>query len=208
MAKLMEPLKNDLLGIVRTKNEVSNIIGKMVSETFRVDVIQADAKEVDVGDINFTATYDSELDSMNRPCIQLYIVYSNLDEFVVFDDEMFDRVSKRLCDSISHEQIHQRQSRSRFWEDPFVYDSDNVVTYLSNKDEIDAYSYNIANELLDYADYQTVLTLLQNPSKINIEHSVNLWTYLIAFENDYNHSVIKRLLQKIVKVLPEVKNQR
>jgi hypothetical protein len=197
-----------LLGIPRHKNEISQIIGKVISETFRIDVIQADAKEVDVGDINFTATYDSDLDSMNRPCIELFIVYSTLDEILIIDDDTFDVITKRLCDSISHEQIHQRQSRSRYWEDPFDYDSDDAVKYLSNKDEIDAYSYNIANELLDYADSQTVLTLLQNPNKINIEHSVNLWSYLETFDYDYNNPVIKRLIQKIVKVLPQVERER
>lgn len=208
MKNLMEPLKKELIGIPRTKDEVSVIIGKLISEKFRADVVQADAKEVDVGDINFTATYDSDLDSMNRPCIELFIVYSSLDNILVFDEDLFDTVTKRLCDSISHEQIHQRQSRNRYWEDPFDVNPEDPVAYLSNKDEIDAYSYNIANELLDYADRQTVLTLLQDPSKIKIEHSVNLWSYFITFDYDYQHPVIKRLIQKIVKVLPDVEKQR
>jgi len=208
MKQLMEPLRVELLGIPRTKNEVSRLIGKLVSEKFRVDVIQVDAKEVDVGDINFSATYDSELDSMNKPCIEVFIVYSNLDDFVIFDDELFETVTKRLCDSVSHEQIHQRQSRSRYWEDPFDVDSDNPEDYLSSKDEIDAYSYNIANELLDYADRQKVLTLLQQPNTICIEHSVNLWTYLETFDYDYSHPVIKRLIQKVVKILPQVEQER
>jgi hypothetical protein len=207
MRALMEPLKNELLSIPRTKFEVSQIIGKLISEKFRIDVIQADAQEVDVGDINFTAEYDCEKDSMNRPCIELYIVYSPLDDMVLFDQELFDTVTKRLCDSISHEQIHQRQCRSRYWEDFYDVDTDDTVAYLSNKDEIDAYSYNIANELLDSLDYQKVLTLLQEPSTISIEHSVNLWTYLETFK-DTNHPVIKRLLKKVIKHLPLVETER
>jgi len=31
---------------------------------------------------------------------------------------------------------------------------------------------------------------------------------LTAFDNNYQHPVIKRLLQRIIKFLPEVKNQR
>jgi hypothetical protein len=204
----MEPLKAELMGIPRSKNEVSKLIGQLISEKFRADVIQVDAREVDVGDINFSATYDSDLDSMNKPCIEVFIVYCNLDDVVIFDEELFDTVTKRLCDSISHEQIHQRQSRSRYWEDPFDVDTDDTEAYLSNKDEIDAYSYNIANELLDYADRQKVLTLLQQPSTISIEHSVNLWTYLVTFDYDYSHPVIKRLIQKVVKILPQVEQER
>lgn len=208
MKQLMEPLKAELMGIPRSKNEVSKLIGQLISEKFRADVIQVDAREVDVGDINFSATYDSDLDSMNKPCIEVFIVYCNLDDVVIFDEELFDTVTKRLCDSISHEQIHQRQSRSRYWEDPFDVDTDDTEAYLSNKDEIDAYSYNIANELLDYADRQKVLTLLQQPSTISIEHSVNLWTYLVTFDYDYSHPVIKRLIQKVVKILPQVEQER
>jgi hypothetical protein len=207
MHELLSPIKSDLIGIPKPKIEISETVGRVVSEKFRVDIVQADASEVDVGDINFSAEYDVEKDSMDRPCITVFMVYNPLDDILIFDEELFENMSKRLCDSIAHEQIHQRQYRNRFWEDPYDVDIDNPIEYLSNKDEIDAYSYNIANELLDYADIQKVLTLLQEPSKIRIEHSVNLYAYLMIFENA-NHPVIKRLIKKIVKVLPEVKNQR
>lgn len=200
-------MKTSLIGIPRTKHEITEIIGKLVSEKFRADILYCDAHEVDLGDINFTATYDCELDSMNRPSIEVYFVFNPLEQLLIFDEELFDNVTKRLCDTVSHEQIHQRQYRSRYWEEPYDIDTENPFVYLSNKDEIEAYSYNIANELLDYADYQNVLTLLTNPSKITIEQSVNLWSYVQLFGNT-NNPVIKRLIKKIVKVLPEVKNQR
>ena len=205
MAQLMEPLRSQLVGIPKPVNEISGIVGEMIASNFRTDVLHADAQEVDVGDINVTAYYDPELDSMNRPCIELYMVYNTLDDVLVFDDELFNTLTKRLCDSICHEQIHQQQHRARYW-DSWEYDTDNLVEYLGNKDEIDAYSVNIANELLDFTDYQNVLTLLANPSKIQIEHSVNLWVYLQTFE--IGHPVTKRLLKKVLRRLPAVIHDR
>ena len=205
MRKLMEPLRQQLIGFPKTISEISAIIGELISTNFRADVIQAEAHEVDVGDINVTAYYDPELDSMNRPCIELVLVYNPLDDFILFDDELFDVMTKRLCDAICHEQIHQQQHRARYWiENPI--DSDDSEEYLQNKDEIDAYSHNIANELLDYTDYQNVLTLLYNPSKIQLEHSVNLWVYIRTFGVD--HPVTKRLLKKVLRKLPVVIHER
>ena len=206
MAKLMEPLRQKLIGIPKHVSEISSIIGEVIAENFRTDVLHADAQEVDVGDINVSATYDPEMDSMDRPCIELVLVYSTLDNYIMFDDELFDVMVRRVCDSLSHEQIHQQQHRARYW-DTWDYDVDDVEEYLANKDEIDAYSHNIANELLDFADYQTALTLLQTPSIIKLEHSVNLWVYLRTFGST-NHPVVKRLLKKIVRKLPVVVHER
>ena len=207
MTKIMEPLRHDLVGFIRSRDEVSNIIGKLISQTFRVDIIQAESKQVDIGDINISANYDPDLDSMDRPCIELILVYNPLDPVVLFDEELFTTITKRLCDSISHEQIHQQQHRARFWES-WYYDTDNEEQYLANKDEIDAFSLNITNELLDYTDAKNALTLLQYPSTIKIEHSVNLWAYIKTFKGNVTHPVIKRLLKKVVKLLPVVEQQR
>jgi lysyl-tRNA synthetase class II len=201
----MEPIRSQLIGIPRHVEEISKIVGSVVASNFRTDVLHADAQEVDVGDINITAYYDPDLDSMDRPCIELYMVYNTLDTILLFDDELFDNLTKRLCDTLSHEQIHQQQHRARFWES-WEYDVDDVEEYLGNKDEIDAYSHNIANELLDYADYQKVLTLLNSPSTITIEQSVNLWVYIRTFGID--HPVSKRLLKKVIRKLPLVIQER
>lgn len=214
MRRLMEPLREQIVNIPRSKGELSKIIGELLSKNFNTDVIQAEAPQVDIGDMNMNACYDPDLDSMARPCIEITLVYNPLEDLLVFDDEGFDTLTRRLCDAIGHEQIHQIQHRKRFWEtiDNYYDDNDDdLITaqkYLGNTDEIDAYSHNIANELLDYTDYQNVLTLLGNPSTIKLEHSVNLWVYVNTFERQIDHPVIKRLLKKILRRLPDLVYQR
>ena len=76
--------------------------------------------------------------------------------------------------------------------------------YLGCTDEIDAYGFNIACELLEKYNWN---------QKLVIKHlSINLkgdrkkgggWKmYLKAFEHDHNHEIIKRLKKKIIRYLP------
>lgn len=214
MFRLMEPLREKIVGIPRSKNELSSIIGEMLSVQFNADIMQAEADQVDLGDMNMNACYDPEMDSLAKPCIEITLVYSPYESMLIFDNEGFDSLTKRLCDAVAHEQIHKYQYRERFWEcwDYDIPDGEDDIKiaqmYLGNKDEIDAYSHNIANELLDYADYQNVLTLLAKPTIIKLEQSINLWVYINTFERNVNHPVIKRLLKKILKRLPSLVLQR
>jgi hypothetical protein len=73
--------------------------------------------------------------------------------------------------------------------------------YLSSPDEINAYAYNIANELLDRNSYTQVIEKLNKVRDIAIEDSVNLWAYVNAFSKDVNHPVLKRLIKKVYKSL-------
>lgn len=213
MTQLMSQIQSKVVGIPLSPDELSQLVGRLLSVNFKADIIQAEAREVDLGDVNMNACYDPDLDSMGRPCIEITLVYNPLENMLVLDDEEFVLLTRRIADVIAHEQIHQYQYRCRYWEgwEPdFDDDEDDLVIaqgYLSSKDEIDAYSHNIGNELLDYADYQTVLTLLQNPRTIKIEQSVNLWVYMATFGST-NHPVIRRLIKKIVKRLPELVLQR
>lgn len=214
MALLMDTIRDQIVGIPRKKEELSQIVGELLSVHLNADVMQSEAKEVDLGDMNMNACYDPELDSMARPCIEITLVYNPLESMIIFDDEGFGNLTRRLADALAHEQIHKYQHRERFWDSwPVDYedDEDDIIVaqkYLGHKDEIDAYSHNIANELLDYTDYQNVLTLLAKPTIIKLEQSVNLWVYVNTFGRDATHPVIKRLLKKIIKRLPDLNSQR
>jgi hypothetical protein len=73
--------------------------------------------------------------------------------------------------------------------------------YLSSPDEINAYAYNIANELLDKSDYPKVIEKLNKIKDISINDSVNLWAYVQAFSKDVNHPVLRKLIKKVYKSL-------
>lgn len=207
MTELMSSVKHQIIDTPLDKDDLSLIIGKVLAKHFNADVLQADADEVDQGDMNMNACYDPGRDEDGLSCIEITLVYSPFDEFIIFDEDGFNSLTNRLADAVAHEQIHRHQYRSRDWldtDDMPEGDDDIEIAqyYLSSKDEIDAYSHNIANELLDTLGLNQALTKLTNPRKIQLEDSVNLWVYLITFGMDIKNPVIKRLLKKVYQRLP------
>jgi hypothetical protein len=203
----MEQIKHQVINTPLYKHELSNIIGHHLAQALRVNVIQAEAKEVDIGDMNINAFYDPDEDMMGKACIELVLVYSPYEKILIFDDEGWVRLVRRIADSVAHEQRHKYQYRQRDWERWDEEESEDEIEvaqmYLGNKDEIDAYSINIANELLDNYTYNETLHCLTNPKKIDMSKSVNLWAYMTVFGMDFSHPVLKRLLKKIYKILPD-----
>ena len=77
--------------------------------------------------------------------------------------------------------------------------------YLGCRDEIDAYSFNIACELNDKFDSKhSKISKYLNTNQKNLRKRRDLYTmYLTAFGHDHNHIVIKRLKKKVVSYLPQ-----
>jgi hypothetical protein len=204
---LMEHIKHRIVNTPLYKNEVSSIIGEHLAQTLKVNVVQAEAKEVDIGDMNINAFYDPDDDMMGKACIELILVYSPYENILIFDEEGWINIVRRIADSVAHEQRHKYQYRQRDWESWGDDDSDDEIEtariYLGNKDEIDAYSINIANELLDNFTFSETMSHLSNPKKIEMSKSVNLWAYMTVFGMDFTHPVLKRLLKKVYKILPD-----
>ena len=76
-------------------------------------------------------------------------------------------------------------------------------SYLGCADEIDAYGFNIACELLDKfkGDNKAVIKYLNTRQRNSSAR--NCWiTYLKAFKYDHGHEIIKRLKKKVIRYLP------
>lgn len=181
--------------------EFVKVLGDFIAERFSVNVLHATALEVDVGDININAYYDYQDDEFCKIAIELILVTNAQEKFILFTDELYDEFVKRLADALAHELLHMKQSRARdhltieFFSDE---DCDDEIVYLSNPDEIDAYSHNIAVELEESPD---PIQKLKNPSKISIDDSINLWAYINAFGDDLRDPVLRKLIKKIYKRL-------
>lgn len=205
---ILNELKKPFINQVLTIEEFVDELGGFIGKKFKVDVTHAETPEVEANDVDFNGFYDSGLDENEDPPIEIYIITNSYDSFLILDEEGFEIIMRRLADSIIHELIHMKQSRARdFLEvDDMAYatDTDDEIEeaqlYLGTPDEIDAYAYNIACELLDTGDLVSSLKRLEKPTQIKIEDSQNLWAYIHAF-SDVNHPVMKRLIKRIYKSL-------
>ena len=210
---ILNELKPQIVNRVFTVEEIIELLGVFIGRRFNVDVTHATAHEVNPGDIDLNAYYDSGLDEAGDTSIELYLVTNHLDETMILNEKEFDSVAKRIMDSISHEMIHMKQHRARDFLElddklAFVYaDNDQLESqlYLGTPDEIHAYAFNIAEELAECPDLKK---RLETPSKVGIDESLNLWAYLHTFEKDVEHPVMKRLLKKIYKNLAQMHGKK
>lgn len=186
-----------------TVKDLINLLADFVAKRFRVNVLHSQAMQVDPSDIILAAYYDSTEDEDCKISIEVVLITNARDSVILVTNELFDVFVTRLADCLIHEIVHMKQARARdFHETDYETmhrDSvDGEIEYLSNPDEIDAYAYNIADELQENPE---PLKLLAYPSSVKIEQSLNLWVYVNAFNHSIDDPIIRKLLKKIYKRL-------
>lgn len=197
----------DLLPLVSNQffvvKDLVNVLADFVASRFSVNVLHSQAMQVDPGDVILAAYYDSTEDEDCKISIEVVLITNIRDKVILVTDELFDTVVTRLADCLIHEMVHMKQARARdFHETDYEVrhrdNTDDEIEYLSDPDEIDAYAYNIADELQENPD---PLKLLAYPSSVKIEQSLNLWVYVNAFDHSVDDPAMRRLLKKIYKRL-------
>jgi hypothetical protein len=139
------------------------------------------------------------------------MVYKKGDSSVNLTKQRFNKLCYTIADTILHEIIHMRQFRRRKFKNLPDYPSNasrsaqrEEQSYIGNSDEIDAYSFNIACELMDQFNNDQLkiikyLNLDQKGSRANF----NTWKmYLRAFDHEHDHPIIKRVKKKVIRYLP------
>jgi hypothetical protein len=206
--EIFEDLRHDVINQFHSVDDLMQLNGGFIGKRFNVDVKHAEATQVDQNDIELQGFYDGGLDEVGDIPIEIYLVTNPMQDVMIIDRETFESITRKISDTLSHEVIHMQQYRARdFLEvDRIIYVEDEDEEeenrcYLSSPDEINAYAYNIANELLDRHDLPAIKEKLEKLTEIKIEDSVNLWAYVQAFSKDSDHPVLKRLVKKVYKSL-------
>ena len=155
--------------------------------------------------------YYSSYDESYKNSIELMLVYNPIDEVLKINKSRFWRICMGFADTMLHEIIHMRQYRRREFKQLPDYASNasrdsqrEEQSYLGCSDEIDAYGFNIACELLDKnnTNLKAVIKHLNIDQK-GLRKKYDSWRmYLKAFNHDHNHIIIKRLKKKIIRYLP------
>lgn len=204
IVRVMSDLDDQIIDVMFPANELVGMLGEFIATRFRVDVMGTEANEVEIDDISVTAYYDPDLDERKKIAIELVLVTNPNCNYLVLDSITWTRFVYSVADSLAHELIHMKQTRTREFEDVSVRhatafnEHPDAQEYLADPDEIDAYAYNIAQELKVHKNPMQKLNQIKD---IKLEDSVNLWAYLHTFEKDPDHPVIKRLLKKVYKNL-------
>jgi len=202
--RIMKDLEPEVENVVFPITDFLDCVGEFIAKRFRVDVVAAQSDDVDIGDVNVNAYYDPDLDERKKISIELVLVTNPNEKYITLDKLGWTALCNSIADSLAHELIHMYQSRVREFEDVSIRQAaafgevPDAQEYLGNPDEIDAYAYNIAEELLEHKDPLSKLNSIKN---IKANDSINLWAYIHAFDQNTEHPVIKKLLKKIYKNL-------
>jgi hypothetical protein len=167
---------------------------------------------VDPNNIGLNAYYDPDEDEEEEKPFELVAVFNPNDKQITMDRAGWREFASQVIDYLEHEMIHQYQYRSRDFQPTKGFRSKATnpeikkqQEYLGNTDEIEAYAYNLANELLrkTKGNYEMTLRLLGNFSRTAITKdqagrflSPNLYGYFKDFNFDTTHPVLKRLMKK------------
>ena len=146
------------------------------------------------------AFYDSDDDFENETPIEV-VIHHNLPPDELFPPHAVTAFLIQIYDAVAHEYRHQQQSIKRnhesYWDHPGL---ENYQAYLSDPDEIDAYAFSIAIELLRFMPKERVKKYMPKIYTLGKMRnglsyvSPNLQSYLSHFRNS---QMIRRIAKKI-----------
>ena len=211
LARMLWAIYPEVVNISLTQSEFHAILAKHIKKYLPVRIAKKLDPTVEFGWVYIGGTYYSDWDADDRKCIEVVFVYNPFESHVNIDQKKFKRMCNTFSDVVLHELIHMRQYRRRDFKVLPDYESNAEMSelrqeqsYLGCTDEIDAYSFNIACELLDKLgnDRNAVIAYLGKTHRKGKLRSHSLRFYLKAFEYNHSHPIIKRLIKRIIRYLP------
>lgn len=204
-------ISNDIIDRTLSPTQIHKIIATHLKTYLPVRVNKKYDPQVEKSWIYVGGSYLSHLDQEQKKSISVDFVYNPQEKKLKLSRAKFLKISITFADVILHEVIHMRQHRRRGFEFLPDYESNSLIPeqrreqrYLGCTDEIDAYSFNIACELMDKfkKNQKNVIKYLErNIGKKDIRLG-GYKSYLKAFDYNHNHDIIKRLKKRIVRYLP------
>ena len=193
-----------------TVNQFHGMIYRHLKKYIPLRIAKSKYDKADTNSVMIGGCYYSLHDQNDKPCIEVSLLYNPKDIYLKINTRKFYRICLVIADTILHEIIHMRQFRRREFKDLPDYPSTArraskrlEQSYLGNSDEIDAYGFNIACDLLDkYKSTKDVVRHLNIDQKNKRVRYVEWFMYLKAFDHDHNHPIIKKVKKKVLQYLP------
>ena len=155
-------------------------------------------------------TYYSDLDKKkHKRFMEIVLSYHPLAEQIQMTEYRWRRLCSLFADTILHEIIHMRQYRSRNFKDIPGYESTAHYhkqridqEYYGHRDEMGAFSFNIACDLLDRFGHDPVeIRRYMDSMRAKRHKNTSYCKFLTAFDWDHDHVKVCQLKQKVLKQL-------
>ena len=155
-------------------------------------------------------TYYSDRDQAGYTrFMEIVLSYHPEAEQIRMTEYRWTRLCSLFADTILHEMIHMRQYRSRNFKYIPGYESTahyhkqrQDQEYYGHRDEMGAFSFNIACDMLDRFGYDPVeIRRYMNSMRAKRHKSTSYCKFLTAFDWDHDHPRVRQMKQKIMKQL-------
>ena len=204
-------LRPHIVGKSLKINQFQKLVSTHIRSYLPVKVLKKADFTTTSGCVFVGGIYWSQCDQAGDGSIEIHLHYNFCDEQITLTDHLFRRFCNTLSDTVLHEIIHMRQYRRRNFKSLPDYASmaesskqRKEQTYLGHNDEIDAYSFNIACELMRKLDNdkRAAGRYLKKSHKRKCTKSPTFDLYMKAFDWDQNHKIIKKLKSRTIRYLP------
>lgn len=201
----------DFIGRKIAVNDLQKYLSSHIKSRLPVKVIkrQNNPKQKP-GLVYVGGTYHSEADRKGQSrFIEVVLSYHPDDQIINLNKYRWARLCSVFADTMLHEIIHMRQYRSRNFKDIPGYESTAYYhkqrvdqEYYGDRDEMGAFSFNIACELVDRfgTDRRAIKNYLDS-NQARRHKKTTYYSYLKAFDWNHNHPRIRQMKQKILKQL-------
>lgn len=161
------------------------------------------------GLIYMGGAYYSDYDRQGRRQIEVVLSYNTYDTFLKLTKKQWSRLCSLFADTILHEVIHMRQYRTRKFKAIPGYESTVEFAkqrrdqeYYGHKDELGAFSFNVACELVDKFGYDPdAIWQYMDSNRAKRNKKTTYFKYLAAFDFNHDHKIIRKLKRKVMHQL-------
>lgn len=210
IAEHLSSLSLELVGKRLPIEAVYKKIGNRLKEKYPISTCKHRRINQEKQRIYIGGYYLIQQDKTQRRSIQIVFQFDRDEKQIKFNKTRFASTMILIADTIMHEIIHMRQYRRRNFNtlpDDKLYVAKrlhgSLQEYYGSKDELDAYSFNIACELIDrFKTPEAAGKYLNSNPKVRNQQLRSLKKYMEVFKQNHNHPVIKKLKKNVIKYLP------
>ena len=156
------------------------------------------------------AYYSSDDQCGSARYIEIVLSYYMFDETLVIKRKRWERFCRLFADTMLHEIIHMRQYRTREFKAIPGYESTAYLAkqrrnqeYYGDKDEIGAYSFNMACELVDrFGTDIDAIKLYLDSNAVKRHKRSTYYRYMQTFDWNHGHKIVRNIKKKVLQQIP------
>lgn len=208
---MLNGIQSKVVGRRLSVDVLHDLMSKHIKRHLPIKVrLDRDPKN-DKGYVYVGGTYYSQPDKHQYGrAIEIIFSYNSDQKYFTLSRHRWVRICSLFADTMLHEIIHARQFRSRYFKAIPGYQSTAYYArdrkeqnYYGDTDEIGAFAFNIACDLIDRfgGDFGAAAKYLD--SNLYRRHTrTTFFKYMKTFDHNHNHPIIRRVKKKTLSYLP------